>query len=97
MDADDRTLWCSAAVGSLCGLGFLPEAVIGAAGVLRANVLLRPLARKIDRQPSRETDVGTQYVLRLVCRRGDETKVRLLLMHFLHDLPITCMRCAAKI
>jgi putative Mg2+ transporter-C (MgtC) family protein len=43
------TLWCSAAVGSLCGLGFAKEAVIGAAGVLGANVLFRPLARKIDR------------------------------------------------
>jgi putative Mg2+ transporter-C (MgtC) family protein len=62
------TLWCSAAVGSLCGLGFVKEAVIGAAGVLGANVLFRPLARKIDRQPSRASDVETRYLLRLVCR-----------------------------
>jgi putative Mg2+ transporter-C (MgtC) family protein len=45
--------WCSTAVGSLCGLGFVKEAVIGAAGVLGANVLFRLLARKIDRHPSR--------------------------------------------
>jgi putative Mg2+ transporter-C (MgtC) family protein len=47
------TLWCSAAVGSLCGFGFVQEAVFGAAGVVGANVLFRPLARKIDREPSR--------------------------------------------
>jgi putative Mg2+ transporter-C (MgtC) family protein len=82
------TLWCSAAVGSLCGLGFVWEAVIGAAGVLGANVLLRPLAKKIDRQPRVATDVETQYVLRLVCRSDDEAKIRVLLMHVLHALPM---------
>ena len=83
------TLWCSAAVGSLCGLGFVREALIGAAGVIGANVLFRPLARKIDRQPSRASDVETQYELRLVCRGDDEAKLRVLLMHLLHALPIT--------
>jgi len=83
------TLWCSAGVGSLCGLGFVWEAVAGAIAVLGANVLLRPLAKKIDRQPSRATDVETQYVLRLVCRSDDEAKIRVLLMHVLHALPMT--------
>jgi len=83
------TLWCSAAVGSLCGFGFVPEAVIGAVGVVGANVVFRPLARKIDRQPSRASDIETRYVLRLVCRSEDEGKVRMLLMHLLHALPLT--------
>jgi putative Mg2+ transporter-C (MgtC) family protein len=83
------TLWCSAAVGSLCGLGFIGEAMIGAAGVLGANVLFRPLARKIDRHPSGASDVETKYVLKLVCRSDDEAKVRVLLMHLLHALPLT--------
>jgi putative Mg2+ transporter-C (MgtC) family protein len=82
------TLWCSAAVGSLCGLGFVREGVIGAAGVLGANVLLRPLARTIDRQPSHVSDVETEYVLELTCRSEDEAKVRALLMHLLHSLPL---------
>jgi len=83
------TLWCSAAVGSLCGLGFVREALIGAAGVVGANVLFRPLARKIDRQPGRAPDVETLYLLRVVCRSDDEAKLRVLLMHLLHALPIT--------
>ena len=49
----------------------------------------RPLARKIDRQPSRASDVETPYLLRLVCRSEDEAKVRMLLMHLLHTLPLT--------
>jgi putative Mg2+ transporter-C (MgtC) family protein len=52
------TLWCSAALGSLCGFGYVREAVIRAAGVVGANVLFRPLARKID-QPNRATDVDS--------------------------------------
>jgi putative Mg2+ transporter-C (MgtC) family protein len=83
------TLWCSAAVGSLCGLGFVWEAVAGAVAVLGANVLLRPLAKKIDRQPTRITDVETVYLLRLVGRSDDEAKIRVLLMHVLHALPMT--------
>jgi putative Mg2+ transporter-C (MgtC) family protein len=38
------TLWCSAAVGTLVGAGFLTAAVLGALGVLLANVFLRPIA-----------------------------------------------------
>lgn len=36
-----------------------------------------------------EEDRAAEYVLRLVCRSDDEAKVHLLLMHLLHDLPIT--------
>jgi putative Mg2+ transporter-C (MgtC) family protein len=90
------TLWCSAAVGSLCGLGFVWEAIAGAAGVLGANVLLRPLARKIDRHSSRASDIETEYALRLVCRSDDEAKVRVLLMHLLHPLPLTLRALHSK-
>jgi putative Mg2+ transporter-C (MgtC) family protein len=83
------TLWCSAAVGALCGFGFVGEAVIGAVGVVGANVLLRPLARKIDRQPSHASEVENRYVLRFVCQSDDETKLRALVIHLLHALPFT--------
>jgi len=82
------TLWCSAAVGSLCGLGFLKEAAIGAAGVVGANVLLRPLARRIDRAPGHTIDEETCYTLWLTCRNEDEAKIRALLMTLLHTLPL---------
>lgn len=83
------TLWCSAAVGSLCGLGFVKEGIIAAIFVLAANVLLRPLARRIDRHPGYLSDVETHYLLRLTCRAEDEAKIRGLLMHLLHSLPLT--------
>src|ERR1700681_3098978 len=36
------TLWATAAVGTLAGFGFLPQAAVGALTVMAANVLLRP-------------------------------------------------------
>jgi putative Mg2+ transporter-C (MgtC) family protein len=45
------TMWATAAVGTLCGSGFLPEAGIGTVMVLACNVLLRPIVQRINRQP----------------------------------------------
>src|SRR5580698_4511903 len=45
------TLWCTAAVGTLAGLGQLGFAAIGAVGVLTANLVLRPVAHLINRTP----------------------------------------------
>lgn len=48
------TIWCSGAVGSLAGGGFVGEAAIGTAAILLVNVLLLPLTGWVDslqRQP----------------------------------------------
>ncbi|MBV8052574.1 MAG: MgtC/SapB family protein [Acidobacteriaceae bacterium] len=82
------TLWCSAAVGALCGLGFIREALIAAAGVVGVNLCLRPIARRIDARTSHASDAETVYVFRFTCRTEDEAKERGLLMHLLHGLPL---------
>src|SRR6202167_3129618 len=70
------TLWCTAAVGCLAGWGFLPEASIAALSIIGANVLLRPLAMKINRQPLQNTEVETHYICSVICRSEDEAHVR---------------------
>jgi putative Mg2+ transporter-C (MgtC) family protein len=55
------TLWRAAAVGCLAGWGFVPEASIAALSIVAANVLQRPLAMKINRQPLQNTEVETHY------------------------------------
>jgi putative Mg2+ transporter-C (MgtC) family protein len=75
------TLWCAAAVGCLAGWGFLPQAAIGAASILCANLLLRPLALKINRQPLQNTEIETHYTCSVVCRGEDEAHVRTLLLY----------------
>lgn len=43
------TLWCSGAIGVLAGAGHLHFAAVSALLVLLANVMLRPVARTVDR------------------------------------------------
>src|SRR5579863_5302098 len=45
------TLWCTAAVGTLAGLGHPGFAAMGTVGVLAANLVLRPIAHRINRTP----------------------------------------------
>ena len=70
------TLWATAAVGTLCGSGFLAQAALGALAVLGANMLLRPLVMRINRQPFEQTELSRIYTLRVVCRAGDESSAR---------------------
>jgi putative Mg2+ transporter-C (MgtC) family protein len=71
------TVWCSAAVGSLCGIGQPQYAVVMAVAVLFTNVALRPLAYKL--RPELK-EVETNYHLELTCAAKDETQVRALLL-----------------
>jgi putative Mg2+ transporter-C (MgtC) family protein len=82
------TLWCTAAVGALAGMGFSREALVAAIVVILANVLLRPVARKIDRQPSDTSREETLYLFRLTCRTADEGRLRALLLHAVQPLPL---------
>jgi putative Mg2+ transporter-C (MgtC) family protein len=71
------TIWCSAAVGVLAGAGYIVQAVIAALLVSLAHLMLRPLARRIDRLPaSEESEVETVYRFRAVCRSDQEAHIR---------------------
>src|ERR1700682_5630146 len=66
------TLWCTAAVGTLAGLGYLGFAAMGAVGVLSANLILRPVAYLVNRTPVQKTEYEMLYCLRCTCRTTDE-------------------------
>ena len=83
------TLWCAAAVGCLAGWGFLPEASIAALSIIGANVLLRPVALKINRQPLQNTEVETHYTCSVTCRGEDEAHVRTLLLYGVNNAAMT--------
>jgi putative Mg2+ transporter-C (MgtC) family protein len=70
------TVWCSAAVGALCGIGQIQYAVVLSLAVLLTNVALRPLAYKL--RPITEQE--TRYHLELICAAQDEAQVRSLLL-----------------
>jgi putative Mg2+ transporter-C (MgtC) family protein len=74
------TLWCSAAIGAICGLGNLLHALILAAAVLCTNVVLRPLSYRLypAQAPAEEHEVT--YGFELVCRPEDEAHIRALML-----------------
>jgi putative Mg2+ transporter-C (MgtC) family protein len=76
------TLWCAAGVGVLAGTGHLAYGAVGAAMVLMANLLLRPLARVINFQ-NLGGGVSTDYAIRIVCLSESEQHIRALLLQVL--------------
>ena len=41
------TLWCTAAIGSFCGLGYFAEPLVGVFFIISAHTLLRPISNLI--------------------------------------------------
>ncbi|MEB0140595.1 MULTISPECIES: MgtC/SapB family protein [unclassified Undibacterium] len=82
------TLWCSAAIGVLAGLGHSLAATAGAAAILGANLLLRSIGQQINKQSmDSATEVEQMYRLSIVCRNDDEVHVRTLMLHMLNGMP----------
>jgi putative Mg2+ transporter-C (MgtC) family protein len=78
------TIWCSAALGVLCGAGYIIQAIIGAALIVAAHLLLRPVARRVDRLPATtDSEVQTVYRFAAVCRSADEAHIRALVVQAL--------------
>jgi putative Mg2+ transporter-C (MgtC) family protein len=70
------TLWCSAAVGALCGSGRIAEGAVATAIILFANVALRPLSYKLSSRMKLRNDIETHYLLQFTCRATDESRLR---------------------
>lgn len=77
------TLWCSAAVGALCGMGYLPEAFIGCAFIIVTHILMRPLGIKLSRLPiDKNLTMQIGYLLIIKCKQDVENHLRVLLLQF---------------
>jgi putative Mg2+ transporter-C (MgtC) family protein len=81
------TLWCSAAVGTLVGMGFVFHGAIGTAAVLAVHLSLRPLVRKIEAQTRATREVETVYRIRVVCPSQDEAVIRTIFMRHINSQP----------
>ena len=80
------TIWCSGAIGSLCGAGFLSEATVGTAAILTANIVLLPLTRWIDSLQAAPAAGAAYYRVRTECESADDQSVReVLLENIAHD------------
>ncbi|WP_118974278.1 MgtC/SapB family protein [Taibaiella koreensis] len=81
------TLWCSAAIGALCGMGYLSEALVGSAFIIVTHLLMRPVGIRLSRLPidkSITTQIGYHIIIK--CKQEVENHLRVLLLQFTnHD------------
>lgn len=81
------TLWCSAAVGTLAGMGFLLEGLIGTVAVLALHLGLRPIVRKIDSYSKTIVEVDTLYRIKVECSADQEGVIRTILLRHVNSKP----------
>ncbi len=78
------TIWCSAAVGALCGVGMYPQATLVALAIILTHVLLRPLGLLLGRMSfSKSEHEQLDYMIKLKCSTDVENAVRITLMQLL--------------
>ncbi len=73
------TLWCTAAIGSLCGADLLNEAGIATSAILMTNYFFNPVSRWIDRRVAKRASTDITYRLTVNCVMAKERHVRHLL------------------
>ena len=62
------TLWCSAGIGVLCGLGLYWNAVVATGVILYGNILLREAAQRINMQPQQQdVYLEVRYLIQVTC------------------------------
>ena len=83
------TIWCSAPIGALSGLGSPLLALVLTAGILLTNVVLRPLAYRLHPVLPDVSPVETLYEIRLTCRGRATNHIRALLLSTISRLPVT--------
>lgn len=74
------TIWCSAAMGAISGLGHPLHALILAGAVLLTNLVLRPIAYRLHPAPTAGGEQEIAYGFELVCRPEDEAHMRALMV-----------------
>lgn len=83
------TLWCSAGIGVLCGLGQYWTATAATMVILCANILLREAAQRINLQPQQHaTELDVRYKIQINCSPQDEIVVRTLILQAVNSMSI---------
>jgi putative Mg2+ transporter-C (MgtC) family protein len=81
------TLWCSAAVGTLAGSGYLLHAALGTLAVLIVHLALRPVGHWIDARVRMAVNVEMSYRLRVICDQKHEGIIRTILLRHVNTHP----------
>lgn len=77
------TLWCSAAVGLVAGIGAWDYALLLTACVVFVNLGLRPLVKFLKRHTKAGVPISRAFRVELTCTAADEAAMRALLLRHL--------------
>lgn len=78
------TIWCSAAVGSLAGVGLFAEATVVTISIMVTHLILRPLGNRLSKLPFIKSDTAqTEYLFTIKCKEKVENHIRVLLIQHL--------------
>ncbi|EJR2496936.1 MgtC family protein, partial [Salmonella enterica] len=81
------TLWCSAGIGVLCGLGQFKNALVATIIILCANILLREAAQRINQLPI-SFEEEKHYILKVTFNKEHESAVRQWLLNIVKEAEI---------
>lgn len=75
------TIWCSAAVGSLAGVGLFTEATIVASAIIGIHFFFRPLGIKLNKYAFQNQEEGNfYYSFKIRCKEQVENHLRVLIL-----------------
>lgn len=82
------TIWCSAAVGAMTGLGLYLQGFCTVVFIISANSLLRPLCNLLDRYT--QADKANElfiYTLTIQCKEEIENRLRIMILNTVRNDP----------
>lgn len=81
------TIWCSAAVGTLAGMGFFFEAFFTTTAIVMAHLVLRPMSARLSKLSAyRHNEVReTYYKVSIQCPLKVESDVRLMVIKHIEN------------
>jgi len=78
------TIWCSAAVGALSGLGLYPQAILVAIAIILTHLIFRPIGQRMGViKFSKSAVAQTDYLVSIRCGIAIENHIRVLLIQML--------------
>jgi len=74
------TIWCSGAIGSIAGMGYWYEGLVGTGFVLLAHIILRPIGNRIDKRIVQIENSGFRYSVKIECSENVVEEIRSVLV-----------------
>lgn len=89
------TLWCDAAIGTLCAGGAIPEAILGTILILFSNIILRYINKLINNLSDKKNSLS-EYMIIIKISRNQSKELREFIKQQLIDKKITNYNSSIK-